>query len=138
MPGLLQWPARIKKPRTTDIAASTLDYFPTVLDALGFTIKGKPEPSDGTSLMPLIEGKMTERPIPIAFESGNQVSLTDNRYKIYSSNKGKAYMLFDLLEDPGETKDLAVEKPQLLQSMKTMLIKWRKSCQDSLAGKDYK
>jgi len=138
VPGLLQWPARIKKPRTTDVAASTLDYFPTVLDALGFTIKGKPEPSDGTSLMPLIEGKMTERPIPIAFESGNQVSLTDNRYKIYSSNKGKTYKLFDLIEDPAETKDLAGEKPNIVKAMKKTLEEWRASCKDSLAGKDYK
>jgi len=47
-------------------------------------------------------------------------------------------MLFDLLEDPGETNDLAAEKPQILQSMKATLVKWRKSCQNSLAGKDYK
>lgn len=137
VPGLLQWPARIKKPRTTDVAASTLDYFPTVLDALGFTIKGKPEPSDGTSLMPLIEGKMTERPIPIAFESGNQVSLTDNRYKIYSSNNGKTYNLFDLIEDPAETKDLAAEKPQIVKAMRRTLEQWRVSCKNSLAKKDY-
>jgi hypothetical protein len=30
------------------------------------------------------------------------------------------------------------KKPQTLKSMKAMLIKWRKSCQNSLAGKDYK
>ena len=81
---------------------------------------------------------MQKRPKPIGFESGSQLSLTDNRYKIYSSNKGKTYMLFDLLEDPGETKDLADEKPQILQPMKNALLKWRKSCQQSLAGKDYK
>jgi hypothetical protein len=46
-------------------------------------------------------------------------------------------MLFDLLEDPGENNDLAAEKPQVLQSMKTALVKWRKSCKDSLAGTDY-
>jgi hypothetical protein len=81
---------------------------------------------------------MTRRPVPIGFESRNQVSLTDNRYKIYSKDNGKTYMLFDLLDDPGENKDLAAEKPQILQSMKATLVKWRKSCKDSLAGKDYK
>ena len=89
-------------------------------------------------LRPLIEGKMTKRPIPIAFESGSQVSLTDNRYKIYSKNKGKTYMLFDLIEDPGEKKDLALEKPEIIQLMKATLQIWRKSCKDSLVGKDYK
>jgi len=138
VPALLEWPAHIEGGRVTDIPCSTSDYFPTVLDVLGFKMKGQPEPIDGVSLLPLIKGKMTKRPVPIGFESANQVSLTDNRYKIYSSNKGKTYMLFDLLEDPGEAKDLAAEKPQILQSMKATLIKWRKSCRESLAGKDYK
>jgi len=138
VPALVEWPEHIKAGQVTDIPCCTSDYFPTVLDVLGFKMKGQPEPIDGVSLLPLINGKMTKRPVPIGFESKNQVSLTDNRYKIYSSNKGKTYMLFDLLEDPGETKDLAVEKPQILQSMKATLVKWRKSCQDSLAGKDYK
>jgi len=138
VPALLEWPTHIKGGQATNIPCSTSDYFPTILDVLGFKMKGQPEPIDGVSLLSLIKGKMIRRPVPIGFESANQVSLTDNRYKIYSSNKGKTYMLFDLLEDPGETKDLAAEKPQILQSMKTTLVKWRKSCQDSLAGKDYK
>ncbi|MCP4257720.1 MAG: sulfatase-like hydrolase/transferase [Planctomycetes bacterium] len=138
VPGLLEWPARIKSGRVTNIPCSTSDYFPTILDILGFKMKGQPEPVDGVSLLPLIKDKMQRRPMPIGFESGSQLSLTDNRYKIYSNNKGKTYMLFDLLEEPGETKDLAAEEPQILRSMKKMLLKWRKSCQDSLAGKDYK
>ncbi|MHC4316854.1 MAG: sulfatase family protein [Planctomycetota bacterium] len=115
VPGLLEWPARVKGGKVTDIPCCTSDYFP----------------------LPLIQGKMKKRPVPIGFESGSQVSLTDNRYKIYSKNKGKTYMLFDLIEDPGEKKDLAKEKPQILQSMKATLTKWRNSCKDSLAGKDY-
>ena len=101
-------------------------------------MKDQPKPIDGVSLLSLIEGKMAERPKPIGFESGNQVSLTDNRYKIYSNDKGKTYALFDLIDDPGETKDLSAEKHHILQSMKATLEQWRKSCKDSLAGKDYK
>jgi arylsulfatase A-like enzyme len=137
VPGLLEWPARIQPGQLTDIPCSTLDYFPTVMDVLGFGMKGRPEPIDGVSLLGLIDNKITERPLPIGFESNNQVSLTGNRYKIYSNDNGKTYMLFDLLEDPGENNDLAAEKPQVLQSMKTALVKWRKSCKDSLAGTDY-
>jgi arylsulfatase A-like enzyme len=137
VPGLLEWPARVKSGKVTDIPCCTSDYFPTVLDVLNIKIKGQPKPIDGVSLLPLIKGKMKKRPVPIGFESGSQLSLTDNRYKIYSKNKGKTYMLFDLVEDPGEKKDLAAEKPQILQSMKATLTKWRNSCKDSLAGKDY-
>jgi arylsulfatase A-like enzyme len=138
VPGLLEWPARIATGQVTDIPCSTSDYFPTVMDVLGFKMKGQPEPMDGISLLPLIEGKMTERLLPIGFESKKQVSLTGNRYKIYSNDDGKTYMLFDLLDDPVENNNLAAEKPDILYSMKKTLETWRASCKDSLAGRDYK
>ncbi|MHC4207786.1 MAG: sulfatase family protein, partial [Planctomycetota bacterium] len=138
VPGLLEWPARVNAGQVTDIPCSTSDYFPTVLDALGFKIKDEPEPVDGISLIPLIDGEMTERPLPIGFESKKQVSLTDNRYKIYSNDNGKTYMLFDLLDDPGETNNIAARKSGLVDTMKMQLETWRASCKDSLTGRDYK
>lgn len=138
VPALLEWPAGVRAGRKTDVPCSTCDYFPTVLDALGFAMKGQREPIDGVSLLPLIEGAMSERPTPIGFESNKQVSLTDNRYKIYSSDGGKTYMLIDLLEDPGETRDIAPQNPQIVRAMKTTLDEWRRSCKDSLEGKDYR
>lgn len=138
VPALLEWPSRIKGGWVTDVPCCTSDYYPTVLDLLGVKMKDQPKPIDGVSLLPLIQGKMTKRSSPIGFESASQVSLTDNRYKIYSRNKGKTYMLFDLIEDPGEKNDLASEKPKILKSMEATLQKWRKSCADSLTGTDYK
>ncbi len=138
VPGLLIWPAKIAAPRVVKMPCCTSDYFPTVLDVLGHRMKGLPEPVDGISLLGVIEGKMTSRPVPIAFESRGQVSLTDNRYKLISQDGGKAYMLFDLLGDSGETKDLAAAKPQIVDRMRSILQRWRRSCKASLAGKDYK
>jgi len=147
VPGILVWPAKIKQPRIVDVPCSTLDYFPTVLDVLGFRMQGQPLPIDGVSLLPLIEGKMTQRPRPIGFQSSGQVSLTDNRYKlIKSGGRGKGgsgrradgLMLFDLLEDPGETKDLAADKPEILEAMKKTLSDWQESCRASAAGEDYR
>jgi arylsulfatase A-like enzyme len=138
VPALLEWPARIKHGQTTDVPCCTSDYYPTVLDVLGLKMQAQPQPIDGVSLLALIEGRSNQRPAPIGFESANQISLVDNRYKIYSNNKGRTYALYDLIDDPGETKDLATEEPEVLQSMKATLAQWRKACQDSLAGKDYK
>jgi len=137
VPGLLEWPAKVATSRVADMPCSTLDYFPTVLDALGFQLKGQPEPRDGISLMPLIEGTMTERPVPIAFESRSQVSLTDNRYKLYSSDGGTTYELYDLLADPSETNDLASAEPGIVATMSDTLTAWRASCTASRAGNDY-
>ena len=137
VPGLLEWPARVKEPRVVTIPCSTCDYFPTVLDALGFHMKGQPEPLDGVSLLPLIEGTMAERPRPVGFESGGQVALIGNRYKIYGKGKSPKYELYDLIEDPGEKHDLAAEKPDIVKQMAATLEAWRRSCKGSLAGNDY-
>ncbi len=137
VPGILIWPAKIKKPRVVQMACSTSDYFPTVMDVLGFKMKGQPEPIDGISLLPLIEGKMTSRAVPIGFEHKNQLLLTDNRYKLISTDSGVTYELYDLIDDPGEKKDIASSNPQILDAMKTVLEQWRASCANSLAGNDY-
>jgi len=137
VPGLLEWPARIPRPRTTDVPCSTCDYFPTVLAALGLRMEGQPEPIDGVDLLPLIDGRMDERPRPIAFESGKQIALVDNRRKLITRDKGKTWMLFDLVADPTEANDLAAAHPDVVAGMKEKLETWRVSCQASLAGKDY-
>jgi len=46
-------------------------------------------------------------------------------------------MLFDLVEDPGEIRDRAATRPDLVAHMKQILTTWQASCRDSLAGKDY-
>jgi len=138
VPGLLVWPEKIKKPRVVEMPCSTSDYFPTVLDVLGYKLpEAQSRPYDGVSLLPLIEGDMSERPRPICFESKNQVSLTGNRFKLYSSDKGKTYELYDLIDDQGETKNIAKDKPGILGTMKRTLEAWRASCKASNAGEDY-
>jgi hypothetical protein len=150
VPGLLEWPARIKPGTVTTVPCSTLDYFPTTLDLLGFRLKGQPEPIDGVSLVPLFEGKMTERPVPIPFEtiggtgSNNsrgspRMALVDNRYKLLTDMEGAGDkdLLFDLIADPSETKNLATERADVAQAMKAKLAAFRESCKRSFAGQDY-
>jgi len=138
VPGLLVWPEKINKPRVVKMPCSTSDYFPTILDVLGYKLpKAQSRPYDGVSLLPLITGDMIERPRPIAFESKNQVSLIGNRYKIYSSDKGKTFELYDLIDDPEEKKNIAKDKPEILGNMKKNLELWRASCKASNTGEDY-
>lgn len=138
VPGLLVWPSKITKPRTVEVPCVTDDYVPTILDALALQPPAATErPQDGVSLMPLIVGEMTERPQPILFESGEQLSLTDNRFKLYSPDRGKTYQLYDLIDDPGETTDLAKQHPDKVAGYARCLAEWRASCQASATGADY-
>ncbi|MFC1712855.1 sulfatase [Candidatus Poribacteria bacterium] len=139
VPGLLIWPDRIAASQMVNIPCVTSDYFPTVMDVLGYRLPAaETRPYDGISLLPLIDGQMTERPRPIGFESRRQVSLTDNRYKIYSPDDGETFELYDLIEDPSEENDLAVEKPDIVSRMSGLLNQWRQSCLESNQGRDYR
>ena len=137
VPGLLLWPAKIETTRVVATPCSTCDYVPTILDVLGVRLERQPQPVDGVSLLPLIEGRTTNRPRPIGFQHGSQMALIDNRYKIHSNDKGKTFALYDLLDDPSEERNLATEKPEIARKMIATLTAWRASCQRSLDGKDY-
>ena len=65
VPTIIEWPAKVTTPRTTDLTGVTSDIYPTLLDVAGVTVDDQP-PLDGVSLKPLLEGKMTERP-PLGF-----------------------------------------------------------------------
>lgn len=55
VPAILEWPARIAKPRTTKMRCNTCDIYPTLLQITGVTIDKQP-PLDGISLVSLIDG----------------------------------------------------------------------------------
>jgi arylsulfatase A-like enzyme len=66
VPAILEWPPRIPEPRTSDVRCNTSDIYPTLLEIAGVNVEHQP-PLDGISLLPLIEGRMTERPRPMGF-----------------------------------------------------------------------
>jgi len=65
VPGLMEWPARIKQPRATTVRTTTSDLLPTICAITGQSLPNRP--LDGIDLTPLLDGKMTERPVPIQF-----------------------------------------------------------------------
>jgi len=46
--------------------------------------------------------------------------------------------LYDLIDDPPETKDIAKDKPEILGTMRKTLEAWCASCKASDTGHDYK
>ncbi len=65
VPGIVEWPATMRGPRTTSTPAVTSDIFPTILDLLDIAPPDN-RPLDGVSLRPLLEGEELER-APIGF-----------------------------------------------------------------------
>jgi len=142
VPAIIEWPGRVKKPFATDSPAVTSDIYPTILDIVGHTVPGQVKPIDGISLLPLIDGKATSRPRPIGFVWGGknskrtQAAWTGTRYKLLKTAQGK-YELYDLIEDMGESRNIAADKPDVVARMKSELEAWLTSVAASDRGADY-
>jgi arylsulfatase A-like enzyme len=68
VPAVIEWPAKLDRPRTSEINTVTSDLLPTLCDLAGAPLPSRP--LDGISLRPLLEDRMTARPQPIGFWNG--------------------------------------------------------------------
>ncbi|REJ74703.1 MAG: N-acetylgalactosamine 6-sulfate sulfatase [Planctomycetota bacterium] len=66
VPTIIEWPARITAPRVSDVPGFTSDIYPTLLELAGASVEHQPT-LDGESLVPLIDGVMSERNHPMGF-----------------------------------------------------------------------
>jgi len=65
VPGLIEWPARLKQPRATRVPVTTSDLLPTLCALTGQPLPHRP--LDGIDLTALLDGQMDKRREPIAF-----------------------------------------------------------------------
>ena len=80
VPAIMQWPARIAKPKITNMPCNTSDIFPTLLDVAGVK-PDKRRPLDGISLTPLIAGQISARPKPMGFWSYPEKGISTPSHK---------------------------------------------------------
>ena len=99
------------KARRSDILASSLDFFPTILDA---AMVSYPADLAGTSLLPEVLGR--GGPGRTRLEAQNDRGLSasfDRRYKTVATpdSGGWRHALYDRQQDPGETRDASRTLP---------------------------
>ncbi len=119
---ILRWPKQIEPGQTTHQTGHIVDIAPTLLEAAGIqypTQLGEihPQPLQGSSLMPILEGK--ERQEPDFYISGwtdKFRMFRQKEWKIVKLN-GENWELYNLKEDPTEIKDLAAKNPKKLDEL---------------------
>ncbi len=137
VPAVIEWPTVIE-PRITNYPACTMDLFPTVADLLDLPDSVLTRPLDGISLTPLFTQELPRRETPIPFRYGSKSAWIDNDYKLLTNDlKRGEFELYDLAEDSNETTDISQEQPAVAARMKTELLYWNQSADDSFAGRDY-
>ncbi len=67
---------------------------------------------------------------------GGFSAIMDNRYKLVNPESG-VFELYDIIDDPYETEDIAAAYPEILGNLKTKLNQWQVSVEISLTGAEY-
>jgi choline-sulfatase len=109
VPFLISWPGHISENKNdTKHLVSGLDIMPTLCDYAG--VKSPPD-MRGRSLRPILEGKSIVWHDFIVSEvlSNSGRMVRTERYKYICFNNDPVAQLFDMQEDPGETKNLAAD-----------------------------
>ncbi|MDA9119600.1 sulfatase [Opitutales bacterium] len=147
VPITVRWPGVVEAGSTCSVPVTGLDFYPTFLDA----IEASPSTGkvlDGKSILPLLTGKGSfpkdrtlywHFPVYLQNYAGEEDQSRDAKFRTRPGTvlrKGKwklheyfedgALLLYDLENDPGETHNLASEKPKRLQALKEDMYAWRK------------
>lgn len=157
VPALATWPGKIPKGIVQQQPAMTVDILPTLAE-----ITGSPLPKfpiNGRSIWKLMQGKSMEEKAYFAYYNQNELqAVIYGRWKLvfphtyrtipegsplrndgipvkYAQTKLEKSMLFDLTLDPGETKDLSKELPDLLVKLEEFAEEARSQMGDRLTGR---
>ena len=139
-------PGTIAPGKESNVRCATVDFFPTIASVVDYSFsKNKKRPIDGIDLLPVIDGKVTQRDKPLFFgyrrlyQGVDGQALIRGDYKILKeAKKGGSTRLYNIAKDPYEKNDIAKEKPKLLKEMAAALAEIDKSCQLSRDGADYR
>jgi arylsulfatase A-like enzyme len=126
IPFLARWPGIIPAGQVCDAPVIGLDLFPTALAAAG--VDASPgKPLAGRNLLPLMKGETKARPHQTLYWKTNRPwAVRDGDLKLVGGNAGQdgGPALFDLAADPGETRDLAKERPEEAERLLALYQKW--------------
>jgi arylsulfatase len=83
-------------------------------------------PLVGKSLVPLLTGKATEvnRGEPLFWERAGNRAVRKGDWKLVSTFPSYQWELYDLSTDRGETKDLASQRPEIVNQLSSDYFKW--------------
>jgi len=138
-PMIVRWPGHVKPGSKCDQAVIGIDFYPTLLE-----LAGAPAPAgqelDGMSIVGLMTGsqKLAPRAIywhfpcylegatPTGWRTTPAGAVQMGDYKLIEFFEDGHCELYNIVEDIGETKDLAASMPDKARELHDELVAWRK------------
>jgi arylsulfatase len=134
-PFIAVWPSVIASGRTAHQPAHVIDVMATCLEAAGATYPstyhGRPVlPHEGRSLMAEFRGDVNFRAPPermLFWEHEGYRAVREVQWKLVAPHGG-LWELFDLAADRGETRNLAEQRPDIVQRLSDAYATWAARC----------
>lgn len=122
VPFIASWPGKIQAGSTSDHVSAFWDLFPTISQISGIE---QPDQLDGISFLPTLLGQPGQEKHDYLYwefhEKGGRVAVRKDNWKAVRYNVLKEpdapMELYDLSKDIGESKNIAGEHPEVVQSM---------------------
>lgn len=140
VPFLMRWPGVIKPGRKVDIPVCQTDYLATLADIVGVTLKEN-EGEDSFSLLPAMRGTKYDQSLRgsvIHHSESGHFAIREGKWKLnmFRGSGGSLkpawiepqaneprFELYNIEDDPGETKNLFFEHPEIVNQLEAKITK---------------
>lgn len=130
VPGIVSWPAGIRAGQVIDQPIAAMDIFPTVLRLAG----GDPDEYelDGTDVLPVLTSGEEPSREYLFWEQGVQTAVRKGLWKLVLNGQLEEtqppqdeVFLSNLVDDPGESTNLAEKYPDITNELRAAADQWR-------------
>ena len=125
IPYMMQWKGVLPAGKVDDRPVISLDLHPTIVAAAGAAA----DPAwklDGVDLVPYLTAAKTGTPHEILYWRmfANQRAVRHGNLKLVWSGQSEQGGLYDVVSDPGESKNLAKDRPEDVKRLQTLYDAW--------------
>ncbi|WP_375586281.1 sulfatase-like hydrolase/transferase [Cyclobacterium xiamenense] len=142
VPAIAHWQGRIESGTVSHETVMTMDILPTLLKLVQIDAPDKNGRNslDGINLLPLLlNGKRLDSR-HLFWQVGGSSAVRSGNWKLVVMDPGKSMELYNLHEDIGEDKNLAIKHPTIVKDLFNQLQDWEKEVNQKYYqnGKYYK
>jgi len=132
VPLIVRWPGHVEAGAVSDVPVSSVDFLPTLTEIAGASVPSR-QAVDGADLSPVLtgEGSLPREALYWHYPHYSWAgaapggAIRRDGWKLLEFFEDDRVELYNLERDPGETRDLAEERPQRATRLREALHAWR-------------
>ena len=132
VPMIVRWPGKVRPNSVCNTPVVSVDFLPTFTEVGGISLVAE-QLTDGVSLLPLLTetGQLKSREIFSYFPDYHHdfpgVAVRQDNYKLIKASEDGHLELYNLADDPGESKNLAISMPEKAEELHKILMNWHEN-----------